>query len=63
MYVAHELDVCLNSLEIKSMENGHLRVPIFGVARDAGNTVDRSWKEVGKNLCTPSSRTESEQDL
>lgn len=27
------------------MENSHLRLPIFGDARDTGDTVGRSWKE------------------
>lgn len=30
------------------MENGPLRVPIFGGARETGDTVGRSWKEVVK---------------
>lgn len=30
---------------MKSMENGHLRAPIFGDARDTGDTVGKSQKE------------------
>lgn len=38
----------LSARKEKSMQNGHLRVPIFRGARETGDTVGRSWKEVVK---------------
>lgn len=42
----------------KSMENGCLQVPMSGDARDTGDTIGRSWKEVTKSSvrCLPELR-------